>query len=574
MCYKMARRMRFTAEQLAQIFMVDDENESDVHDATDEEDNIEINSEEEDVVSNSDEDNDYEEQDEEDTPPIRGRSGYSWSEREPYKSSYRGRNNITMRPGLLPPTENLDTKCDFFNFFFDYTTMKLILDCTNKRLEDEEAEITEEELQGFFGLLIYFGVTKKRDVDVEEIWSPGSIHYSQIAVATMSRTRFQTISRRLTFDDIETRKERLRTRGKFYKMEDVFRRVVYKCKIGFEPYEQLCIDEQLYSFRGKCPFRQYMPSKPARYGLKYWAIVDVKTSYILQADIYLGKEAHCGRAVNIGFNVASKLAQPYFQTNRGITTDNFFSSVSLVDFLWEHGLTFVGTMRKNKKEIPSSFLPNKSKEVNSSQFAFDGYKTLVSYTPKKNKSVILLSTEHHSKATVAAENNKPEIILAYNNCKGGVDTLDKLVRSYSVRRKTMRWTFNCFMYLLDIASYNAFVLHSHKHPTDTSSGNRRRRRFLEDLSQKLTQPCMEERVRKFQMSQFRGVPQNVITAIESCGMHIHRDSKVSDTRNPTQGRCYLCPRSADRKIKTLCANCLKHVCKNHCSIAVLCEKCE
>lgn len=35
------------------------------------------------------------------------------------------------------------------------------------------------------------------------------------------------------------------------------------------------------------------------------------------------------------------------KTNRNITGDNWFSSVELVDKLKEHGLTYVGTMRKN-----------------------------------------------------------------------------------------------------------------------------------------------------------------------------------------------------------------------------------
>ena len=72
--------------------------------------------------------------------------------------------------------------------------------------------------------------------------------------------------------------------------------------------------------------------------------------------------------------------------------DNWFTSVSLADkILDEHKLTIVGTLRKNKAEIPHSFLPNRKKEVLSSQFAFDGEKTLVSFTPKKGKSVILVS---------------------------------------------------------------------------------------------------------------------------------------------------------------------------------------
>lgn len=90
--------------------------------------------------------------------------------------------------------------------------------------------------------------------------------------------------------------------------------------------------------------------------------------------------------------------------------DNWFTSIPLTDtMLKDYRLTIVGTLRKNKREIPPCFLPNKSKLVSSSQFGFDGNKALVSFTPKKSKSVILLSTMHFDKS-IYPSNKKPEII--------------------------------------------------------------------------------------------------------------------------------------------------------------------
>lgn len=74
---------------------------------------------------------------------------------------------------------------------------------------------------------------------------------------------------------------------------------------------------------------------------------------------------------------------------------------------------------------------------------------------------------------------KPEIIIDYNKykgkfcsfyfflrnkyktksiLKGGVDTFDHLVALNSCRRKTNRWPFNVFMFIVDAASQNAFSL--------------------------------------------------------------------------------------------------------------------
>jgi hypothetical protein len=113
-------------------------------------------------------------------------------------------------------------------------------------------------------------------------------------------------------------------------------------------------------------------------------------------------------------------------------------------------------MRSNRNEIPNSFLASKERLVDTSIFAFD-YLTLTSFVPKPNKSVILLSTKHHD-SSIESTINKPKIIMFYNNNKGGVDTFDHLVKLNTCRRKTKRWTFNCFMFIVDCAAQNAFSL--------------------------------------------------------------------------------------------------------------------
>ena len=39
--------------------------------------------------------------------------------------------------------------------------------------------------------------------------------------------------------------------------------------------DNLTIDEQLEPFTGKVSFRQYMPSKPDKYGMKIWWVTDI-----------------------------------------------------------------------------------------------------------------------------------------------------------------------------------------------------------------------------------------------------------------------------------------------------------
>ena len=100
--------------------------------------------------------------------------------------------------------------------------------------------------------------------------------------------------------------------------------------------------------------------------------------------------------------------------------------------LLQDKITLVGTLKKNKREIPAEFLPNKQKPISSSMFGFQKHATLVFFTPKKNKSVVLLSTMHRD-AKVDAETKQPEIIQFYNSTKGGMDTVDRLYGDSSIK---------------------------------------------------------------------------------------------------------------------------------------------
>ena len=197
-----------------------------------------------------------------------------------------------------------------FDGLFDLSTLRSIVDNTNRRISNlaNIPDISENEVRAFCGLLLLFGVTHKRKVDLSEIYNPNSVHSSDWATATMPRDRFIIISRYITFDNIDTRDIRRESNPKFFKMSEIFDAIRNKFRTSFEPYSALCIDEELYLFRGKCAFRQYMPNKPNKYGIKFFEIVDVKTAYLLDSISYLGKST-TQRTLNVAEKVVLDLAK-------------------------------------------------------------------------------------------------------------------------------------------------------------------------------------------------------------------------------------------------------------------------
>ena len=104
------------------------------------------------------------------------------------------------------------------------------------------------------------------------------------------------------------------------------------CKTKYKPSSYVTIDEQLVGFRGHCPFRMYIPNKPAKYGLKLVLLCDVSTKYLINACPYLGKSTNTnGRPLANHF--VELLTVPIYGTNRNVTMDNWFTSVPLADKL-------------------------------------------------------------------------------------------------------------------------------------------------------------------------------------------------------------------------------------------------
>ncbi|CAH4034405.1 unnamed protein product [Pieris brassicae] len=144
-----------------------------------------------------------------------------------------------------------------------------------------------------------------------------------------------------------------------------------------------------------------------------------------------------------------RLIRPIEGSNKNVTADNWFSSIELIDELAKRKLTYVGTMKKNKREIPSEFQPQKNRDVQSTLFGFTNQKTICSYVPKKNRAVILVSSMHHGKI-IDEDTKKPEIILYYNTTKGGVDEADKKCSIFSSSRRTRRWPMVIFYRTVDL----------------------------------------------------------------------------------------------------------------------------
>lgn len=478
-------------------------------------------------------------------------------------------NTVRIPSGLTTTSENISDLVSCFKLFICEAMVDKIVQFTNQKAVSMYETRNEKypnkqkkvwipvdttEMYAVIGLLITAGALKANREPIRFLWSKNPLYCRPIFTATMSRDRFGEILSYMRFDDLSTRTAR-RQHDKLAAIREIFEMFVEHCKENYTPSFHLTVDEQLVGFRGKCPFRVYMKSKPAKYGIKIWAMVDCEITYAWNLQIYSGKEGNMPEKQQ-GKRVVLDLVQG-IQRGCGITTDNFFTSVPLAKELYERGLTLCGTVRKNKTDIPAALLPNRSRVEKSSLFAFNTYMTLASYVNKKNNAVILLSTEHHDKAIGGIENDfKPDMILHYNSTKGAVDTMDKLVNEYSVKRGTKRYPFVLFQNIIDIAGVNSYSLWTKKFPNWKKNQKDKRRLFLLDLGLALVKPHVARR-----MTNRNGFPKRVLDAMSQ----VIPQENAPITPNPEQsfGRCYYCPRKDDKKCRLYCEKCKNFFCKNH-----------
>ena len=386
-----------------------------------------------------------------------GKDGTTWKASPVLPSSRtRASNIVREKPG---PKASPQSITEAFELYFDDDIVEVIVDATNqeaaRQIGKKWAKKTDaEEVKAFFGLLLIAGALKAKHLSYDLLWSTS--YGPPIFRATMSLKRFKALLALMRFDDKSTRAQR-RATDKLAPIRDVWQRFLKKLEDNYTPGANITSDEQLVPFRGRCPFIQYIPSKPDKYGFKIFWECDSRSFYPLRAKEYLGKEGN-QRQKGLGKKLILQLREPYQRSNRNITADNFFCDLELALELKAKGLTLVGTLRKNKRCLPQEFLPSRTKEEGSSVFGFHAAGvTLVSYTPKKNKSVILLSSMHHDDA-VDPESGKPEIIEYYNSTKGGVDSLDQLVHAYMCKRQTKRWPMAFFLNMLDVGCVAALIV--------------------------------------------------------------------------------------------------------------------
>lgn len=499
---------------------------------------------------------------------FKAKSGHLWSNEEISASRTRSRNVVTETAKLNGAAAAASTILERFEAYMQTKVLEHIVEKTNKYAEEliaEKRDIVDKdvyqktdiiELRAFIGILLAMGIYNDTKQDLSRLWNEESGR--AIYRAGMSKRRFRALLTLIRFDDRNARKERERagqaSLDKLEHLRDVFDMINGILKENYTPGPYLCIDEMLCLYRGNATFRVYIKSKPGKYGLLLRMLSDCKTKIILQLAPYAGPQGNTP-SKKPG-EIVMDLARPYYNTNRNITTDRYYTSVDLATKLYHEHLTLVGTMNNSRMHLPENLKIAKGRQLNSTIFAMSHQPTsgenipimLASYVTKEKpaKNVILLSTMH-TKFTVLDTYNgrpnikkRPEVVEFYNSTMGAVDTDDQMVRRCSCRRATLRWPLSWFFSIIDICALNAFIIHGMKDDTAIQALKKRkhgvRMAFYEKLAFELIRPQSLKRFQTHTRLNF-----NIKESITNCFPEIKsQPPQIQPDQEGIRKRCILC----------------------------------
>lgn len=496
-----------------------------------------------------------------------GRNRFKWSATAPIRNVRTPAHNIIKIPTSRFPTKNIDP-VDAWLSIFTEDMIAQVIHWTNKKIissrtkfsdpsRTELRETTVEEIKCFFGLLIYTAIFKSNHEDIRSLFATDGTGRDVFRLS-LSAKRFAVLLNCLRFDNPDDREEHKQS-DPGAAVSELLQKFNASSQASFSLGSNATVDEMLVAFRGNCRFKMYMPSKPAKYGLKLQCLADARTSYVYNTYLYCGKGSDSmglsqeEKKYGITTQAVIRLCKPLYHTNRNITTDNWYTSLDLVKVLKDNGLTLVGTIKKNKKEIPAEFQPARNRQVGSVLYGFTKYYTLLSYVSKKNKAVLLLSSMHHSIETDHFT-KKPEIIAFYNNTKGGVDAMDQKCSVYSSSRRTRRWTMAIFFRILDMSTTNAYIMHQSLRDRELLT----RLEFMKTVAKQLIEPYMRLRIHNNRLP--RELRSSICRILGEKNVYCVEADQSDKLDRGERKTCSLCPAKKRRKTAYLCFSCKRPIC--------------
>ena len=453
---------------------------------------------------------------------------------------------------------------DFFERFFPATLLTEIVaetnryaaECITKKPDPSWRPTETKEFQAFLGLHLILSVVPMPSHKLA--WTKNCFFRHPSFGEIMTRERFEKLLKYMHVHDARQNPAR-GTPGhdRLCLVRSVIDTVNNGCIGNYLPNKQVSVDEAMIAYKGRLSFKQYLPAKPTKFGVKVWVRADPSNGYVNEFDIYTGKSSQEPAEGSLGERVVKKLRQRLYGKNHHVYMDNYFSSPKLFADLLHNGVYCCGTVRLNRKDMPPA-IQRKQLVRKQGDFAIFQKGALTATAWKNKKQVNFLATncdptevdtvQRRQKDGSSVDTVCPVVCKQYSAHMFGVDRADQMRMQYSTCRKAVKWWKYIFWFLFDVCVCNAFVCmrESPNHKLTTRMGKLKPR----------TQTDFRMKLSEQMIGSFRGRRKRKSLPTPDLAGFAHWPVKVSK-----RGRCKRCYDQKHRHEVTMkCEQCQIYRC--------------
>lgn len=367
---------------------------------------------------------------------------------------------------------NSDTKIisnsscvELFEFFFSHDLKTYIIEAT----QENGYKLSMSDLNTFLGIMIFS--THNRRLGQRDYWSSDPFLSSHIVSEAISRNKFELIKKHLKYCKLQDKKESDKV-WRVRPIVDIFKRNIMKFGVFCTA---LSIDEMMVKYYGRFKLKQFIKSKPIRFGIKLWALCSAN-GYAFNFDIYCGKNEEVVKLAKcaLGSRVVLSMLEEMLKTipprklmRYHVYFDNLFCSPDLLVHLKKVGIRATGTVRENRINVKNTL--DKKAPRGTHLVQHDKKSRLNFITVQDSKPVSILSTaagvsplgsvERYDREEKARKELPfPNAFRVYNQFMGGVDIHDQYCSRVLPIFRSKKWTWVILMRLIQTAITNATVI--------------------------------------------------------------------------------------------------------------------
>ncbi|KAI8733770.1 piggyBac transposable element-derived protein 4 [Biomphalaria glabrata] len=316
--------------------------------------------------------------------------------------------------------------------------------------------VTKYEMIKFLATTMAMGLNKKPSI--QDYFSTDDIFFTPFFSEMFERDRFLSLFCSMLHcgePDAEGKR----------KIEPFINLLIDNYNTVYTPFQNVAIDEMIVGFKGRWLYKQFNPSKPYKYHIKSFGLVDSCTGYVLNLLTYYGKNTSFdpnsdkdgGQAVQIFRTLLGVIGRGYH-----VFADRFYTTRKLVDYLLSEEQYYTGTVQTTRKGFPDEIKKLTMRHKESRYWATAEEKLLVvSWQDKKaKKPVAIVSTMAKAENREIKNKVKPAVVDTYNKYMYGCDLVDQKIGYYGLQnRKSIKWWKKLFHWIVEITISNAHVLY-------------------------------------------------------------------------------------------------------------------